>query len=271
MHYDLFRRIANKLKKSNLKEPKKRLERLVVLLALLVAYFYIYVYQNMLHIKVELLDFQNLIQMSLVALVIIPLIHCLIIKPDPLQRSPSQRKAIRFFQNEFPSKYILERCKRCREDENSCPNYIKAESYAHIRYWFHDIFHGEIEKEDPSKIKDTFDKGYTCKLLYYSSWILGVFSVLAIVTIAIHHAYLYFFKELKFDLTSLQIFFPLVCVSIIILIKKLNKPDESKPSGAWHAWRQVNRIHVSWLKSHEGLLVNLICKESGGTKRFVER
>lgn len=263
--------MANKLKKSNLKEPKKRLERLIAFVALLVAYFYIYVYQNMLHIEVELVSFQTLIQMPLVAFVIIPLIHYFIIKPDPLQRSPSQRKAIRFFQSEFPSKHILERCERCREDENSCPNYIKAESYAHIRYWFHDIFHGEIEKKDPSRIKDTFDKGYNCKLLYYSSWILGVFSVLAIVTIAIHHAYLYFFKEFKFDLTPLQVFFPLVCVGIIILIKKLNKPDESKPSGAWHAWREVNRIHVSWLKSHEGLLVNLICEESGGTKRFVER
>jgi len=225
----------------------------------------------MLHLKVALIDLQTLIQMPLVAMVIIPLIYYFIIKPDPLQLSPSKRKSIRFFQNEFPSKYILERCEKCREDANSCPNYIRAQSYDHVKYWFHNIFHGEIEREDPARVKDTFDKGYTCKLYYYSSWILGVFSMLAIITMLIHHVYLYIFKELKFELISVQIFFPIICMSIIILIKILNKSDEEAPSGAWKAWRQINRIHVSWLKSHEDLLVNLICKDREGTKRFFER
>lgn len=262
---------AKKAKNKSVEEPKKKLERLLEFSAFIAGYLYIYVYQNMLHIEVELINFQTLVQMPLVAAVVLPLIHYLIIKPDPLQRSPSQRKSIRFFQNEFPSKYILDRCERCVEDRNSCPNYIKPESYTHVRYWFHDIFHGEIENEDPRRVKDTFEKGYTCKLLYYLSWVLGLFFVLGIAVIVLHHGYLYFSAQFKVELTASQALYPLVCVGIIILIKKLNKPDESAPSGCWQAWREINRIHVSWLKSRENFLVNLICHAGGGTKRFKER
>lgn len=263
--------MVNSLKKSSLEDPKKRLERLLVVSTFIIGYFYLYVYQNMLHIGVKLVSFQTLIQMPLMALVIIPLIHHLIVKQDALQLSHSQRKPIRFFQNEFPSKYILERCERCIEKENSCPNYIKEESYAHRRYWFHHIFHGVIEREDPKRVKNTFEKGYTCKLLYYLSWILGIITALGIAVIAFHHVYLYFLGKFKVDLTALQVLFPLVCVGIIIVIKKLNKPDESNPSGCWHAWREINRIHVSWLKSNEDFLIKLICQASGGTKRFKEK
>lgn len=251
---------------------KKRLERLLVISTLFTGYLYIYIYQNMFHIEVKLINLNSLIQMPLIALIIIPLIRYLIIKPDPLQRSPSKRKSIRFFQNEFPSKYLLERCERCIEDEKSCPNYIKAESYSHVRYWFNDIFHDKIEKENPRMVENTFEKGYFCKLLYYLSWVLCIFSILGIIIIVFHHIYLYyFFKEIKVDLTSLQILYPLVCISIIILIKRLNKLDANTPSGCWQAWREINRMHISWLGSHENFLINLICYDKGGTKRFKEK
>lgn len=262
---------TEKVKNKSIEEPKKKLETLLVLSAFVIGYFYIYIYQNMLHIEVKLIDLQTLIQMPIIALVILPLIHYLIIKPDPLQRSPSQRKSIRFFQNEFPSKYLLERCKKCREDEHSCRNYIKPESYTHVRYWFNDIFHGEIERENPRIVEDTFEKGYTCKLLYYLSWILSFLVALAIGTVVFHHVYLYIFDEFRVNVTALQILFPLVSGGIIILIKILNRADASRPSGCWQAWREVNRMNVSWLRSHEDSLVSLICHDGGETKEFTEK
>lgn len=255
----------------SIEDPKKRLELLLRLSTFVIAYFYTYVYQNMLHINIGFIGLHTLIQMPIIALVVLPLIHFIIIKSDPLQRSPRQWKPIRFFQNEFPSKYILERCRRCIENENSCPNYIKKESYAHLRHWFHHIFHGPIEREDARTVKDTFEKGYTCKLLYYLSWILFVFLLLAIGTVLFHHICLYLFGELKLDLRASQILFALTCLGLIVLIKGLNKPDEKSPSGCWQAWREINRMHVSWLKSHEEFLVKLICQEAGGTKKFVEK
>ena len=262
---------AEKLKNKPIKDPKKKLEWLLVLSAFVTGYFYIYVYQKMFHINVELFDIRTLIQKPFIALIIIPLIFYIIVKSDPLQRSPSQRKSIRFFQSEFPSKYILKRCERCIEDETSCQNYIKAESYAHVKYWFNNILHGVIEKEDPRIVEDTFKKGYTCKLLYYLLWILGIFSALAIGIIIFHHVYLYFSGIFKVDLTTYQILFPLICVVVIILIKSLNKPNDKTPSGCWQAWQEINRMHVLWLKNNEDFLVKLICQTRGGTKKFKEQ
>jgi hypothetical protein len=209
--------------------------------------------------------------MPIIVSVIFPLIHYIIVKADPLQRSPSQGKTIKFFQNEFPSKYILERCQRCIENENSCPNFIRLGSYDHVRYWFQDIFHGAIEKEDSKRIKDTFEKGYVCKLMYYLSWIIFIFFLLALITLIFHHIYLYFIDGFNFELTPLQILFPLTGIGIVILMKSLNKADNESPSGCWQAWREVNKIHVSWLKSKEDFLVRLICHANGGTKRFVQK
>lgn len=255
----------------SVEEPKKKLEALLVLSAFLIGYIYIYIYQNMLHIEVEWIEFQTLIEIPLIAIIVIPSIHYLIAKLDPLQRSPSKRKSIRFFQNEFPSKYIKRRCERCIENERSCPNYIKNNSSAHIKYWFYDIFRGSMEKENPKMVENTFEKGYTCKLLYYLQWILGFFLALSLIIIVFHHLYLYLFDETKIDLNTFQIFFPLVSGSIIILTYKLHNPDKSKPSGCWQAWREINRMHIEWLRENEDFLVNLICQAGGGTKRFRER
>ena len=182
----------------SVEDPRNRLTQLLVLSIVVTVYFYVYFYQNIFHIQVPLIGINTLIEMPIMVLVVIPLVKYLIVKPDPLQRSPSQRRPIRFFQNEFPSRYILERCQRCVEDENSCSNYIKAESYAHIRYWFNDIFHGAIEREDPKSVRDTFEKGYTCKLLYYLSWVLGIFCGLAIVTVAVYHTVLAIVATISF-------------------------------------------------------------------------
>ena len=260
-----------KLKDSSIKEPKRRLEWLSILCAFIIGYFYIYVYQDILHIEVKLVNLETLIQMPIIFIIVLPLIRYLLVKPDPLQRSPSKRRAIRFFQNEFPSKYILERCQRCVEDDQSCPNYIKEASRAHVRYWFYDILHGVIEAKDPSRVRDTFEKGYTCKLLYSLTWILGVAFAVAIMTILYHLVWLFIKEGWTVNITSLQIIFPIVCVLVIALINIMNSSNENTPSGCWHAWREINRMHISWLRSHDDLLVDIICHEGTGTKTFKEK
>lgn len=252
-------------------EPKGRLELLLILCAIAIGYFYIYIYQDILQIEVKLVNLQTLIQIPIISIIVIPLTKYLIVKPDPLQRSPSKRRAIRFFQNEFPSKHILERCQRCVEDNKSCPNYIEEATYAHVRYWFHSILHGAIEAEDRSRVRATFEKGYTCKLLYYLTWILGIAFVIAIMTILYHHAWLLIKEGWTVSITSLQIIFPIVCALLIALISSMNSSNENTPSGCWQAWREINRMHISWLKSHDNLLVDIICHDGTGTKTFKEK
>lgn len=255
-------------RKKDIKEPIKRLERLLILEATAIGYFFIYIYQNIFRIQVPLISVETLYKMPIMGLLIFPLIRYIVIKPDCLQRSPSNKKAIKFFQSEFPSKYLLERCKRCIENEKTCLNYINTESRAHIRHWFHNLFHKEIKRDNEGILIETYEKGYICKVLYYSSWILGLFSVFALLSILFHYLYSSLLKNQAFDVSPLQIIYPSICTFLIFLINILNKPDMNAPSGCWQAWREINRTHISWLKSHEDLLKNIICKEGGGNKVF---
>jgi len=253
------------------KDPRKRIEYLMIITLICIGYFYIYVYQNMIGIDVPFIGLESLIELPIIAIIVIPLVKLIIVKSDPLQRSSSKNKTIRFFQKEFPSNYIFNRCQTCIENENTCINYINPGSYAHISYWFRDLFHGKIERDDPMVIKETFEKGYTCKLVFYLSWVLLIFFILSLVTTGVHYIILYLTDNLVFALIAWQIIFPVLCLSIWGLIKILNRPDEKNLSGCWQAWRQINGIHVSWLGSNESLLVDLICHANSGTKHYLKR
>ena len=254
------------------KDPRKRMTTLLDIAALAAGYYFFFIYQDIFRLNIPLISLKSLLAIPLIPMLILPLIHYLIIKPDPLQRSPSNNKKIRFYQNEFPSLYILNRCSKCVENETTCPNYIKKESMAHAKYWFHDIFHGPIEEEDPHIINDTFEKGYTCKLMCYTYWILFTFSILAILTVFFQILLKFIISnDIIISLTPLQIISPFLGFIILIIISNLNKADTDKPSGCWHAWREINMFHIHWLCSNEKFLVNLICKKNGVKKRFNEK
>ncbi len=271
-------RLTNKKNKSEIYKYKKNLERVSVIFTFVITYIFMYTYQNMLHIEITPLDLKSYLSMPIVTLVIFPIIFYLYVKNHPLEKSDSEnvknrffRRMIEFFQNEFPSKYILERCKRCKENENSCPNYIKEESQEHIKYWFYDIFHGAIEKEDPERVKRTYEKGYICKLYYIFILLLIISLTTSIIVIIFHHVYILINGDFRFDISSYQILFPLFAGGIILFLKNINYPYKDKPTGCWHAWREINRIHIFWLKDHEDFLVNLICQKGNCIKRFREK
>lgn len=258
---------------SNLKEmredPRQRLELLLNIVALLAGYYYFYIYQDVFNINVPLLSLKSLLAMPLIATVIIPLIRYLIIRPDPLQRSPSKTKHIAFFQNEFPSAYILERCQRCHDNEETCENFITEESKTHIRIWMHEIFHGPIEKENPSIVNETYEKGYTCKLMYYTSWIFFIFSIGSFLTILIPALTNYIFTHnFALNISRVKIISPVFMFIAMLLILYLNSANHDNPSGCWHAWREINRIHISWMKKNDDLLNKSVCQVNNANKEF---
>lgn len=252
------------------KDPRLKLTILLDIAILAAGYYFFYIYQDIFGLNVPKLNLKSLLAIPLIYILILPLIHYIL--PDRLQRSSSKNKMVRFFQNEFPSLYLLNRCARCTENKTTCGNYIIRKSNAHVKYWFHDIFHGPIEKKNPDIINETFEKGYTCKLVYYTYWILFAFSLAAFLTMSGYFLIKsIILKKLIFDLIPLQIISPIVGIIILILICFLNKVDSEKPSGCWHAWREINRIHITWLRKHEEFLNNLICKANNQNKGFIKK
>jgi hypothetical protein len=261
-----------KMASEKARDPKATLTLLLDVVALLASYYFVYIYQNMLGLNIPFVSYETLIAMPIIAAVVIPLIHYLLVRSDPLQRSPRKGKSIRFFQSEFPSNYLLRRCERCVESPESCPNYISEDSKAHVSYWFDDIFHGPIEKEDPGAVRATFERGYTCKLIYYVTWILWLFVALSVIVMVIHHLRVGFsVGRFQYELTAQQVLSPILCILLIALLKVLHQPNPDAPSGCWQAWQEINRMHVHWMRQHEDYLVDLICRANDQDKSFRER
>jgi hypothetical protein len=252
-------------------EPIKRLERLLICAGLFFGYSLLFVYQDKLGLGIPSLSLPELLAIPTVALLVIPLVRYCLVRADPLQRSASRSKAVRFFQGEFPSLYLLHRCQRCAEDSSSCPNYIAEPSLAHRRYWFQDVFHGPLKQEDPDNVRDTFEKGYTCKLVYGFMWILRIYAAIAVIVLIAHVVETRLLGLGVYSLTPLQLLFPAVCLAALVLLGLMHRPDLRTPTGCWHAWREINRMHVEWMRQHEPYLVDLVCHSGRGTKTFRER
>ncbi|MEE9442441.1 MAG: hypothetical protein V3V99_07215 [candidate division Zixibacteria bacterium] len=257
--------------KDYITNPKNRLELLLVNSFVLIAYFYLFTFQDILGISVPLVSFATLIAIPSLSLVGIPLIKVIYISPDKLQRGVGKKKAIRFFQNEFPSNYLITRCQICNEDINTCHNFITKESYDHIRIWFNDIFHGAIMENYPKAVHQTYKKGYTCKLLFHLCGILLFFTVVSVCTYTFYIVTNYHDLEFAVFDYSYQIFYMLSCPSIYGYIKFTNKVNTDNPTGCWHAWREINRIHTSWMKKNDKILNNIICIANGNGKVYQKR
>jgi hypothetical protein len=250
-------------------DPRKRLERILALCGLLLGYYFAYFFQNALHFPIRLVDMDSLVKMGLVTAIIIPLIHYVFVKRDPLQRSPSKTGAIAFFQREFPSKYLLLRCEQCVEDESSCSSFLKPDEATHGRLWFREIFHGVLEKSYPGVGRETFKKGYACKLLYGLTGLFTFFGTLAALLLIGHNIWRYsFLGASTIDVSAEQVFFLSVCVVVAVYIRLAHRANIEAPSGCWHAWREINRQHISWMRDNEPILNQLVCQRSGSTKTY---
>jgi len=153
--------VPNSLRKwfSERNGAKRKLELLIGLSALAAGYLYVWVYQFFLGLTVKFIDFQSLLSIPLIALVVFPLVHYLWVKPDLLQRSTFTWKSVRFFQAQFPSNYIRDRCQDCVETPSTCGNFIDPGSADHTNYWLNDIWRGVIAKQYPDRFEETFRTG----------------------------------------------------------------------------------------------------------------
>jgi len=247
----------------NMISPKKRLEWLMIAVSIAVVYCYLFIYQEYFDITINFIDLQTLFTIPAICLIIWPLIHLIVIKLDPLQKSPWSLKSVIFFQKEFPSDYLLKRCNMCIESEETCSSYIAKDSLLHAKYWFDDLFHGIIEEENSNVISETFKSGYNCKLIFYIKALSFFSLIVSIITIIISIVVFNY----TFSISFLEIAFPIVAL-LFFIFTCLHKADLKQPSGCWQSWRRINRGHVQWLKDNEHTLINLICKPNISGKRF---
>lgn len=252
-------------------DPKARLQRLLNVSAIIVGYFYLWTFQEFLRIHVAFIDLTTLLRLPIISIIIFPLVKYGYIKQDWLQRGRPNLKSVRFFQLQFPSLYIKERCNRCVETPQTCRNYITPDSRDHTSYWLNHIF-PIVKRDRKEEAARTFEKGYTCKLIFGLQVVLLFFVIVSVLTVAWKPLLdLVLRKPVVVSVLPLQIIFILLCLGITGLLRALHSPNLKSPTGCWHAWREVNDALKLWMRNNEPTLVDLVCHAGGNNKSFVRK
>lgn len=251
---------------------KKSLEIQLEVTAFAAAYLYLWTFENLLGLHLRFVRFDIFLKTPLISLVAFPLVFYGYVKADPLQRSHFSWRSVSFFQAEFPSLYIRERCQRCNMKAR-CRNFISPTSTDHTTYWLRDLWRPHFGNQHPDEFRNTFRRGYTCKLIFGTELLALTFLALGAITVTSAEI-----TQLIWAYTSNHVFhspvqveqmvFLVGCFLIWLALSRLNIPDVVNPTGCWQAWREINRGHVLWLKENDGLLVEVICHAGGNNESF---
>jgi len=206
---------------------------------------------------------------NLLSLALISFAYYVIVKWDPLEKSSRDWKSVRFYQRQFPSLYIRDRCQvRCAETKETCRNYIKPGRLDHTYYWFR-ILHGQRKRDDPEEFRRTFECGSHCKFVFGMQATLGFLLALGLVVMLLRVAYWRLMGGYEsYPVDRWEMVFAVGCFVAIAVIRGMHKPDEMEPEGCWRGWRDTNQRHMLWLRQHEDALVDEICNAGGNTTRF---
>ena len=251
--------------------PKEKLERLLTISAIVVGYLYVWTFQENLGIQVAFISVSNLLRVPIIAIVVYPLVRYAYVQQDWLQFGRPKLKSVRFFQAQFPSLYIRDRCGKCAETAQTCRNFIAADSTDHNSYWLDHIF-PLIKKDQPEQASRTFQRGYICKLVFGLEFVLLVFMIISVVTLASKPVLdLIARRPVSVPITPKQAVFVLACAFIAGLIRALHSPDAKSPTGCWKAWQEINDAHKLWMRNNESILLDVVCHAGGNAKAFAQR
>jgi len=180
------------------------------------------------------------ISIAVVSSIAIMLLDVVVFAHDPLQYDDvTKNKHARFFQSQFPSKYIAE---ERRIDVSAARNLwftefnkLKAVNHPNHEYW-----------------RRAFLKGYECRRVYHTQivskrlalasciWWLLIFP-LGLAGLDLPD---YFSAGFSSMLTLLRIGYPVFLFSLDLHLGKVNNVD--KPSGVWLKWKQHNETLRAW-------------------------
>ncbi|MHA1232870.1 MAG: hypothetical protein ACTSPQ_19755 [Candidatus Helarchaeota archaeon] len=168
----------------------------------------------------------------------------------------------KFFLDNMPSKYLLERCKQCSKF-NECENVLTEKTY--ISAWFY-IFDNLF----PEYLRNySFMTTAMCRVIYYLKYISLIFFIFATIYFLILsiNYFVFFFYGVSLIQNPLiyikgllyKLIFIIFFVTVYIIIKKTNRPDEN-PTGIWKRWRGLRNDLEFWLEINKETLTKVICE-----------
>lgn len=209
---------------------------------------------------------------------------------DVIQYSRGWLAEADFFQRQFPSRYLQDRCAKC-EMEHSCSNRLSESNY--ITTWFY-FFNEHI----PDYLRNAvLTAGYLCRVVFY----VHLFSLLFFYLGMLYPLISYFSGAFSFWTFAYSgillivveaIFFPnsvgkkgegwcslffralnpaRLFIAVGLVLGFLNRQRQGaelrvdisnyKASGVWPRWKRYNEVEVRWMEINEPLLTEKICKQ----------
>jgi len=222
---------------------KRGLQKLYSLMFILLVIFYLHSFW----IPIEISKWinTNLIYIGIILLYFVPaLTEKLLFVRDALQYDVSDKNPYAsFFQKQFPSKYISQK--------------FNIDETQSSMYWF-SIFNKWKASDHPHNAwrQTSFDKGYTCRVIYYIQLWSFRFFVLAVTHLIILIALRLFVISstpiavsslFEIELIQWKIGYPLAMLLTHFLLKANNRIKGEVPTGVWYQWKEINDIMKRWL------------------------
>ncbi len=205
---------------------------------LLVIYF---LYIHLFIVAVDLQSYKPNYALYAFVLFVPAAVGLLVFSGDPIAHASN--KEAKFFQSHFPDAYVAAK--------------FKIDANLARLLWFKAL--DKVQGE--GFVKKTYQRGYTCRLVYYSRRASIGFFVLASLTLALRISWRYF-TEQEFRSAGWygiwpaigaeenwvgKIFYLAHTFALWIYLTCGHKPDASNPSGVWARWKEVNDRNRAWI------------------------
>lgn len=160
------------------------------------------------------------------------MIYTIIVNTDVLSNPESKSKYAKAFQKTWPSNYIKEKF----NIDNDTANYI----------WFEKCFIEEkVQNNRNSQYSRTLERGYQCRLIFYTQKVLKIFWILSLVQFTIE---LFFIKFPMIENNFWKCIFIIIMFSSYLVLYLCNRvKKDGSLSGVWKRYEEINKIHIKWI------------------------
>jgi hypothetical protein len=207
---------------------------------------------------------------------ILLVIRVLLFAADPLETlQGSWPPEPAFFRSQYPSIFLVERCDRCTARSKCGNRPLTRDSRLSVAIWYEWF---ESLGKDDRLVQRTYEKGFTCRFIFYMKYCFLFFAVLGGITEislfmsellgSLNHGLAspvgrWSWLEIKLIHDALHFAFIGINLCLWGLVSWLNRADNANPTGCWSMWRDINTQHVMKLIRAENRLVNLVCNRYG--------
>lgn len=198
-----------------------------------------FLYLHLFIVPIRISKFEENYALYLFVLFIPAAIGLLLFSGDSI--AYAENNEARFFQAQFPDKYVAEK--------------FKIDMPKARLLWFKAV----DKLKDEERIKRTFQRGYTCRLVYYTRRAALAFFGVAIATLLLTSLWRYYSApELhgwrEFSVAFLQetnllgkLFYVAHVGGLWIYFSTFHRPRMKNPSGVWIRWKEINDRNKAWI------------------------